>query len=240
MFPRSILKERAKTMLRRNYWICLAACLMLQSGGFIPGFFFPAVINPFENYADKIFASDPELSVLVPVLLIFAGFILILSVGISIFVMSVLEVGVAKFFLHASGGQDDLGFLFAGFKKPFYFPIVKAMAWRMLMTFLWSLLFIIPGIVKSYAYSMVPYLLAENPGRTPREALAESERLTDGFKMELFVLDLSFIGWTLLGILACGVGVLFVTPYIQAAKAEAYQQLRGSPYTPPPYPTYSI
>ena len=69
-----------------------------------------------------------------------------------------------------------------------------------LYTFLWSLLFFIPGIVKAYSYSMALYVLAENPGKSARECIKESMEMTNGHKMELFVLDLSFIGWIILNI----------------------------------------
>lgn len=96
-----------------------------------------------------------------------------------------------------------------------------------LFTALWSLLFIIPGIVKSLAWSQVPYLLAENPGMSGKRARELSDQMTMGHKWDLFVLGLSFIGWNLLGALACGVGVLFVAPYVQATYAEAYAFLRA-------------
>jgi uncharacterized membrane protein len=89
-------------------------------------------------------------------------------------------------------------------------------------TFLWSLLFIIPGIVKGYAYMMAPYILADNPNMTAREALSESKRLTDGHKGELFVLMLSFIGWLLLVPLTLGLIMIWLAPYTNATLANYY------------------
>lgn len=94
-----------------------------------------------------------------------------------------------------------------------------------LFTFLWMLLLIIPGIVKSYAYSMAPFIMAENPDIRPREALRASEALMDGHKAELFFLELSFIGWGLLSALTLGIGSLWLNPYIQAAHAAFYRNL---------------
>ena len=91
---------------------------------------------------------------------------------------------------------------------------------------LWTLLFIIPGVIKQLAWSQVPYILAENPGMTGKRAREISERMTDGKKWEIFVLELSFIGWILLGALACGVGTFFVMPYVDATYAELYAKLR--------------
>lgn len=90
---------------------------------------------------------------------------------------------------------------------------------------LWSLLLIFPGIMKAYAYSMAPFIMAENPNMTPREALNASEDLMYGHKAELFILELSFIGWGLLSVLTLGIGSLWLTPYIQASHAAFYRSL---------------
>jgi uncharacterized membrane protein len=116
--------------------------------------------------------------------------------------------------------------LFWAFKKGRYLNIVKIMFWKEVKIFLWSLLFIIPGIIKAYEYSMVPYILAENPGISSERAFELSKEMTDGEKFDIFWLGLSFIGWILLGTLACGIGVLFVEPYIHATFAELYQVMR--------------
>lgn len=100
------------------------------------------------------------------------------------------------------------------------------MFWRGFLNFLWYLLLIIPGIVKSYAYRMVPYILGDNPHIGTERAVALSEQMTQGHKFNIFVLDLSFIGWYLLGALLFGVGTLFVLPYDNATNAELYLTLR--------------
>lgn len=92
--------------------------------------------------------------------------------------------------------------------------------------FLWSLLLIIPGIIKAYAYRMVPYILADNPNIGVNEAITLSNEMTRGHKFDMFVLDLSFIGWYILGSIALGIGVLFVMPYENATNAELYLVLR--------------
>ena len=97
----------------------------------------------------------------------------------------------------------------------------------MLYTFLWSLLFIIPGIVKSYSYAMTPYILLDRPELSATDAIKESEKMMNGHKMELFILDLSFIGWILLSMLTCGVLILYVEPYMMATKSAFYLELKG-------------
>lgn len=96
---------------------------------------------------------------------------------------------------------------------------------HMLFVALWTLLLIIPGIVKSYAYSMAYYIKIDHPEYSPKQALDESVRLMRGHKWQLFVLDLSFIGWHLLSLVTFGLASLWVAPYVAASRAEFYQEL---------------
>lgn len=102
---------------------------------------------------------------------------------------------------------------------------------------LWTLLFIIPGLVKMYAYSMSWYIYKDHPELGATECITASRQMMDGYKMQLFLLDLSFIGWYLLGALCFGVGVLFVVPYHEVARANFYQELCAQQnWTPAPAP----
>ena len=104
-----------------------------------------------------------------------------------------------------------------------YFLVVF---WVNLFVFLWSLLLIIPGIIKAYAYSMTIYIAEENPDMDPREAMKKSEEMMKGHKWELFVLDLTFIGWLLLSMLTLGILMLFVQPYIYTTHGHFYLSLK--------------
>lgn len=97
-----------------------------------------------------------------------------------------------------------------------------------LFTALWSLLFIIPGIVASYSYAMAPFIMAENPNLTATEAIRASKELMNGYKWNLFCLDFSFIGWSLLSVLTLGIGSLFLNPYQSAARAAFYRHITTS------------
>lgn len=96
---------------------------------------------------------------------------------------------------------------------------------RGLYVFLWTLLFIIPGIVKSFSYAMTPFIMAENPNMTANESITASRQMMDGHKGELFWLELTFIGWSLLCIFTLGIGNLFLNPYTNAAQASFYRNL---------------
>ncbi len=98
--------------------------------------------------------------------------------------------------------------------------------WFCLWVYLWSLLFFIPGIVKSYAYSMMFFVMAENPKISVRKAMQISKELTRGYKGELFVLHLSFIGWMILSSITCGIGFLWLVPYMSQTHTNVYQYLK--------------
>ncbi len=94
--------------------------------------------------------------------------------------------------------------------------------------FLWTLLLVIPGIIKAIAYSQTFYILAEDPTISSEAAINKSMAMMDGHKMDYFVLMLSFIGWALLSILTLGIGFLFLMPYIQVTSANFYLNLKES------------
>ena len=96
-----------------------------------------------------------------------------------------------------------------------------------LFTALWTLLFIIPGIVASLSYSMAPYILAENKNLTAMEALNMSKQIMNGHKADLFVLYLSFIGWGILVSITCGLAGIYVFPYVEATIYNFYDSIKG-------------
>ena len=96
-----------------------------------------------------------------------------------------------------------------------------------LFTFLWSLLLIVPGIIKACAYSQAMYILAENPGISPMEAIKRSKEMMQGHKMEYFLLVLSFFGWALLAPFTLGILCIWLLPYMQATMANYYRSLKG-------------
>ena len=160
--------------------------------------------------------------------LIRLAFMIIMAVGVfglilRIFVFNHLVVGATGYFVDTA--QDlPSGFwrLKHGFRKGAYLNIAVVMLLREIFISLWSLLLIIPGIVKSLSYAMVPYLLAENPSMRYKDALKTSAAMMRGYRWRLIVLQLSFFWWILLGTLLVGVGQLFVWPYINAALAQFY------------------
>ena len=144
-------------------------------------------------------------------------------------VSGALQFGLARVTTNCVKGRGwSVGQTFCAFENHFVKTLVMHLV-QSIFLFLWSLLFIIPGIVKSYSYAMVYYLQQEpeNIHREPVDLITESRRWMDGYKWKLFCLDFSFIGWYLLGALCFGVGTFFVTPYHQMARANFYLNLRA-------------
>ena len=112
---------------------------------------------------------------------------------------------------------------FSGFRN--FINALGLLLWQQLWVLLWSLLLIIPGIIKAYSYSMCFYILADHPDIGIREALNESKRITQGYKMDLFILDLSFLGWGILSVLTLGIGFFWLVPYMQVTIGNAYRRL---------------
>ncbi len=100
-----------------------------------------------------------------------------------------------------------------------------------IFVFLWSLLLIVPGIIKAYSYSMSIYILAENKGMPALEAIRRSKEMMEGHKMDLFVLWLSFIGWNMLGIITCGIAYIWAAPYMIATMTNFYNEIKGQKET---------
>ncbi len=236
MWSRSELKERAKKALSGTYWKAFGISLLLTffgggtSGGGGGGGFNFSFNDDSGSYGSTYVDWGYWIRFLMIFLAIFM-FIFVIAMTFGFFLSNPLMVGIRKYFLEASvaseSGEDvAFGIIGYSFTGNHYLSIVKSMIRQNLYLIGWTLLFIIPGIVKGYAYAMVPYILADNPEIGSKRAIDLSNKMTDGEKWNMFVLDLSFIGWYLLGMLPCFLGIFFVNPYYNATHAELYRTLR--------------
>lgn len=160
------------------------------------------------------------------VLLGILAVVMLFAILFTLLVSNVMTVGGHGWMLRQWRGEDaSVGEAFAAFR--IYKPTVVTMLLRGIYTWLWSLLFVIPGIVKGYAYSMTPYIIYENPNLTANQAIQMSQKMTKGYKGDLFVLDLSFIGWKFLsGITGGLVGLFWANPYMGLTHAGVYEDLK--------------
>lgn len=244
MWERYVLKDRAKNAFQRNYWrsVLVAFILLLLVGGtgtsvrrqFDEDYPDNYSITRHYNFAPSAVSdshawdnsSFPSRIFGVIFSLIWSGIVLMLLV-LNILIFQPMEIGGCRFFIENAFDMPGPGRLLFAFQSGYYLKMMGTMFLRNLFIFLWSLLLVIPGIVKAYEYRMVSYLLADCPEMSRQEAFRISRELMYGQKMNAFVLDLSFIGWNILSACTCGLlGVFYVAPYQNAANAELFLELK--------------
>lgn len=147
------------------------------------------------------------------------------SIAAAIIVTPAFALSLCRVYINVvKGNTPEVKDAFSGFDD--FWAAFKVQFFVGLFTFLWSLLFVIPGIIKGYSYSMALYVLAENKGKAALECINESKKMTEGHKMELFVLDLSFIGWYLLTGITFGIAGIYAIPYITATGVNFYNEIK--------------
>ncbi len=231
MWTRDELKSNAKFVLKKNYFYVLGFYLvyLLLSGNFIT---IIQNINEqthyFNEYSIRISFDTAfyinDFPIPYPWIYGFgllAILLAVVSILFNIFISSPLEIGYQRFYLMNRDIMPSFKTLFFSFTNAEYLNIVKIQLLRNLKIILWSFLFVIPGIVKAYEYSMIPFLLAENPSLSSERAFALSREMTNGQKLNMWILKLSFIGWYLLGSLLI-IGKVFVDVYLVATFTELY------------------
>lgn len=184
--------------------------------------------NAMMQLGGNIFAK-PYLMVLVAYLIVSAIIGAASSVVIgAIIVGGPLMFGFCRILVDLVKGKDevDLGDIFKGFSENFAQSFLLYLMISV-YTLLWTLLFLVPGIVKSYSYSMAFYIMQDDPAKDWKTCIDESRAMMKGHKWQLFCLDLSFVGWYILGTLCCCFGILFVYPYYQTARANFYMALKA-------------
>lgn len=230
MWSRSELKTHAKTVLKLNYWrIVLVALIMVLftgSGGSV-SFHFTVPMTYDEISLQELTSRDiTVIAAFTAALVVVSVIILAASLLLSIFVFNPLMTGGARFFIKSLSCPAQIKEITYAFTHS-YLNVVKTIFLQNLYITLWSLLFIIPGIIKAYEYKMIPYILAETPEMDTKEVFARSKAMMNGDKWNTFVLELSFIGWQILGIFTCSIlNIFYVTPYYYLTLAELYAVLK--------------
>ena len=219
---RRIARDRLQGNWALSIGIAAVACVL---GGLITGSSFIPQFN-FRIDGQDISSIGDLLN-----LISISGFGLGSAIGLAQFLMGgVIQLGYAEYLLKQHSREkiqfQDLFSQFHRFGQGFAQKFLRG-----LYVALWSLLFVIPGIVKGYAYAMTPFIMAENPEMSANDAITASVALMDGHKGELFTLDLTFIGWSILAALSCNIGHLALNPYRNAAYAAFYRDLTAAKVT---------
>lgn len=229
MWSRDELKRRAKTVLAGRYWWALLFIVIVGGIASISN----SIVSGVSMLMDILSRTSYTLEELFEISF-FMGisafsvqmmFTYVASFVVVTFVTGPLSVSTSRFFMDSANGEDDIGKIVYGFSNS-YINVAKTSFFKQLYIFLWSLLFVIPGVIKKYEYYFTSYIQAENPSLDTNRVLEISKKMTQGHKWDIFVLELSFIGWYILGMFALCVGVAFVYPYQIATNTQLYFTLR--------------
>ena len=226
MWNRAELKMRGNMAFKKNYVSAVVVALLMGIFGTVSGESSARRVSENSDiYSGNLF----NVGMITGLLAGIATVVILIVLVAKVFVGNLLKMGGYRFFILNQTAQPGIGTLLDGFRSGHYVNIVLTMFLRDLFTALWSLLLVVPGIVKHYEYLMVPYIIAENPAMDYKEAFQISKQMMDGNKWDAFVLDLSFIGWTLLGVCTFGILLVFyVEPYIYLTRAELYHALKNN------------
>lgn len=231
-------RERARNALSGNWGVAVGT-------GFVASLLgaYTALGNSSGGSSSSSDLSDEDIALLteeIPqeVLLIIATILGIIAIVAVIYAIATfiiggpITLGYVKFNLDMVNGYrpsfSDLFSQFHRFGEGFLLQFLRG-----LFIFLWTLLLIVPGIIATYSYAMAPYILYENPGMSANDAITESKKMMDGNKWRLFCLSFSFIGWQLLSIFTLGILNLWINPYMEAAYAAFYEELKREQFVMP-------
>ena len=228
MLKSNELRKKAWESLKGKYWMAFAVIIVT---GLIA-----SVGNSFVSFgkdlSEVLGMVDPaEMdSTMILGALVLNGVVIvsaIIGAIFSIFVTNAITVGVSNYFIKNTDSKPSFADAFSGFKVK-YGRNIGTLLLVGIKTVLWTILFIIPGIIKSYEYAIIPYILADDPEISSKEAFKKAKQMMNGNKWRLFKLQFSFIGWFILCVLTFGIGTFFLIPYENAAIAEFYVELKNN------------
>lgn len=195
---RSELKQNAKMQLKDNWWVAIAVLLVYQLLSWVPNFLGMLSQNIF-----------------------LVGIISLITLALT----GTLSIGTSKFFMNLAGDSNsqfsDLWYGFNNILKAFVVTLLVEV-----IVFLGTVFFVVPGIIFAYMYSQVYYVMADNKDLSIIEVLKESARIMKGHKFELFVLQLSFLGWMILTGITFGIAGFYVIPYYNATLTNYYLSIK--------------
>ncbi|MBR5479174.1 MAG: DUF975 family protein [Clostridia bacterium] len=222
------LRVKAWNSLKGKYWMAFIAVIVAGIIGSVSNGF----ITFGQNLSEVLGMVDPsemDSTMMAGAMLLNVVVIVSAIIGliVGIFVTNAVTVGLCNYFIKNTDSKPSLKDVFSGFKVK-YGRNIGTLLLVGIKTVLWTILFIIPGIIKSYEYAIIPYILADDPEISSKDAFAKAKQMMKGNKWRLFKLEFSFIGWFLLCILTLGLGTFFLMPYINAANAEFYAELKNN------------
>lgn len=203
---RADIKSRAKESLKGKYWQAVGVSLLVS-----------VIAGASSGIASALQASENSVMSII-------GFVL--TWAVMLLVAIPISLGITRYFIKLAKGENaQVDDLFSIYKDGLGNAILTVLL-EGIYIMLWSLLFLVPGIIKSYSYLMIEYMVAENPNMDRKRAFEITKATMAGDKWKAFVLGLSFIGWILLCGITFGIGFIFLSPYISATMSHYYLDLK--------------
>lgn len=222
MYFATDFRRMAREALSSNWLLAIAAGIVASLLGADGGISYPK-LEIRENYENLIHSEYGR--IVLSYLSGMAGIFLVYIV-VVIIIGGTMKLGYVRFnrnLLDRANPQfTDIFSRFDRFGDGFLLQLLS-----FIYIFLWTLLFVIPGIIAAFRYAMAPYILEENPNMTASEAINCSKEMMRGNKWRLFCLHISFIGWFFVCIFTCGIGFLWLGPYVAAAEAAFFYEVSG-------------
>lgn len=221
------IRAKAWDSLKGKYGKALLATIIVSLVVSLPGLF-TLFSDRLSKIIDAIKPDELDKSNLIDALSISGAALLLAFVALfaGFFIGNIASLGCCNYFIKNTDSKPSLFSVFSGFKKR-YGRNVKTLILRDIKLVLWSLLLVVPGIIKSIEYSIIPYILADDNEISSKDAFKKAKQMMKGNKWRAFKLDLSFIGWYFLCIFTFGIGAFFLVPYVEAANAEFYVELKN-------------
>ena len=221
------LRAKAWNSLKDKYW--MAFIVVIVSGLLVS--IGTGLVSAAQSMIDIVSMVDPSemdstMELGAVVINIMAFVLCIAGLMISIFIGNAASVGLTNYFIKNTNSTPTFADAFSGFKVR-YRRNIGTLLLVGIKVVLWSILFVIPGIIKSYEYAIIPHILADDPEISSKDAFKKAKEMMNGNKFRLFKLNISFIGWYVLCFVTFGIGTFFLMPYINATTAEFYVELKS-------------
>ena len=222
------LRAKAWNSLKGKYWMAFGVVLVLGLLCSIGTSF----VMLSQSMTEIVNMADPaqlEGEMLLGAFVLTGAALVSALIGfvICLLVNNAAEVGMANYFIKNTDSKPSFADAFSGFRVK-YGRNIGTLLLAGIKVVLWSFLLIIPGIIKAYEYAIIPYILADDPEISSKDAFKKAKQMMNGNKWRLFKLEFSFIGWFVLCILTLGIGTFFLVPYLNAAMAEFYVELKNN------------
>ena len=221
------LRAKAWDSLKGKYWLAFVSTIITGLICSVGSFFvsygqdmseIPSMVD--QGHMDAVATAGAVVIAVMALVVVGVGCIT------NVFISNPAIIGSCNYYIKNVDSKPSLVEVFSGYKTR-YGRNIKTMLLVDIKLVLWSILFLIPGIIKSFEYAIIPYILADDAEISSKDAFKKAKQMMKGNKWRMFKLEFSFIGWFMLCVLTLGIGTFFLMPYVSATFAEFYMELKN-------------